>query len=161
MEIFALLSHRTLSSQHHLHPNACCPTMDLAVFTGPSTANSLVGDASGTHNNLKPSPHSHRSTSFDTLSCYRLGSASPQVWSMTVNQFFTESSPCCDPSGKHVRLDPVARFDRISALHWSPDGTRSYIYIDLHLDFLGMADHARHFCYHTPSSLQVIVSWPP
>ncbi|KAI9599866.1 hypothetical protein KEM48_010261 [Puccinia striiformis f. sp. tritici PST-130] len=40
-EAFTSLSHRTLSTQHRLSHQACCPTMDLAVLTSPSHWESL------------------------------------------------------------------------------------------------------------------------
>ncbi|KAH9825275.1 anaphase-promoting complex, cyclosome, subunit 4-domain-containing protein [Melampsora americana] len=115
-ELFALLSHRTLPSEHHLNVNSSCPNMDLAVFTCPSAATVASTPITSTE---VPRP---KSASFDTLTCYRLGNSTPTVWSVVVNQFFTGSMPCCDPSGRHVQVDPAARFDQITALHWSPDG---------------------------------------
>ncbi|EGG09498.1 uncharacterized protein MELLADRAFT_61209 [Melampsora larici-populina 98AG31] len=115
-ELFALLSHRTLPSEHHLNVNSCCPTMDLAVFTCPSAATVAGTPITSTE---VPRP---KSASFDTLTCYRLGNSTPTVWSVVVNQFFTGSMPCCDPSSRHVQVDPAARYDQITALHWSPDG---------------------------------------
>ncbi|KAA1090872.1 hypothetical protein PGT21_016486 [Puccinia graminis f. sp. tritici] len=107
-EAFTSLSHRTLSFQHHLSHQACCPTMDLAVLTSPSTG----------INSAPP----NQSTSHDTLSCFRLSGSTPQVWSVSVGRFFADNCACVDLLGHHVDLDPESRFDEITALHWSPDG---------------------------------------
>lgn len=111
MDVFALLSHRTLPAEHRLDGQSCCPTMDLAVLLSPS-APPLAA----------PGGAEPRRPSFDALSCYRLGTPTPHVWSVALNQLFTPNVAPCDPDGIPAELDPAARFDQITALHWSPDG---------------------------------------
>ncbi|OAV93548.1 hypothetical protein PTTG_11760 [Puccinia triticina 1-1 BBBD Race 1] len=108
-EAFTSLSHRILSFPHRLSHQACCPTMDLAVLTSPSTGTDSAA--------------SNQSTSHDdTISCFRLSGSTPQVWSASIGRFFTDNCACVDLLGYHVELDPDSRFDEITALHWSPDG---------------------------------------
>ncbi|KNF01073.1 hypothetical protein PSTG_05703 [Puccinia striiformis f. sp. tritici PST-78] len=105
-EAFTSLSHRTLSTQHRLSHQACCPTMDLAVLTSPST---------GSHSDQSGPSH-------DTITCFRLSGSTPQVWSVCVSSFFTDNCACIDLLGHHVEINPESRLDQITALHWSPDG---------------------------------------
>lgn len=108
-DAFTSLSHRTLSSQHHLSHLACCPSMDLAVLTSPST---LI---EGAVSNQSASSH-------DTVSCYRLSGSTPQVWSVSVSKFLSDNCACVDLLGHHVEIDQGSRYDEITNLHWSPDG---------------------------------------
>ncbi|POW16767.1 hypothetical protein PSHT_06683 [Puccinia striiformis] len=101
-EAFTSLSHRTLSTQHRLSHQACCPTMDLAVLTSPST---------GSHSDQSGPSH-------DTITCFRLSGSTPQVWSVCVSSFFTDNCACIDLLGHHVEINP----DRYPFLsdHWDP-----------------------------------------
>ncbi|MBW0463621.1 hypothetical protein O181_003336 [Austropuccinia psidii MF-1] len=109
-ETFTLLSHRTLPAHHHLHRSSCCPSMDLVALTTSLASNPSAGDTDN-----QPSNN-------DTIVCFRLSGATPQVWSVQVNKFFAENCACVDLMGQNVEIDLGSQFDEITALHWSPDG---------------------------------------